>query len=328
MKSNLDETILKKLGIKIGHYTDETNLTGTTVFVAEKGAQMGIDVRGSNTGTFNTPMYGPKGTAETMNAVVLTGGSTFGLESVLGAMQYLEEQGIGYQTRAALIPGMVGAVIYDLAVGNGKVRPGKKEGYEAASNASYSNTQQGNVGVGMGATVGKWFKGKKIKGGFGMEVSILPDDIIVGAFVVTNSLGDAVNPQTGKFYMDVGGYDLQSKNIREKLTKLSGLMDISPKNTTLAVVATNVAMDRRQLMKVAELAHDGMARSIFPVHTMMDGDVIFALSSLSGEHKSFPDAWSGTMTDLVGIAAQDALMKAIKNSILNAKSIKDFPAHK
>lgn len=324
----MNEDLLKKLGIKIGHYTDGVNLTGTTVLVAEKGAQIGIDIRGSNTGTFNTPMYGAKGTAETVNSVVLTGGSTFGLESVLGVMQYLEEKGIGHQTRAALIPGIVGAVIYDLAVGNSKIRPGKKEGYMAVSDASYSNMQQGNVGVGMGATVGKWFKGNKMKGGFGMEVSVLPDDIIVGAFVVSNSLGDAVNPQTGKFYMDGGGYDLHNKNITEGVTKLSGLIDISPKNTTLAVVATNVAMDRRQLMKVAELAHDGMARSIFPVHTMMDGDVIFALSSLSGEQMSFPDTWSGTITDLVGIAAQDALMKAIKNSIINARMIKDFPSYK
>jgi L-aminopeptidase/D-esterase-like protein len=324
----MSEEILKKLGVKIGHYTDEVNLKGTTVFVAEEGAQIGIDVRGSNTGTFNTPMYGAKGTAEIMNAVVLTGGSTFGLESVMGAMQYLEEHGIGYKTRAALIPGMVGAVIYDLAVGNGRVRPGKKEGYKAASNASYRNLQQGNVGVGTGATVGKWFKGKNMKGGFGIAFSELPEDIVVVAFVVTNSLGDIVNPNTGKFYMDEGGYDLNDKKIKDKVTKLSGLIDLSPKNTTLSVIATNVAMDRRQLMKVAELAHDGMARAIFPVHTMMDGDVVFALSSLSGEHKSVPGTLGETLIDLVGIAAQDALMKAIKNSILHAKDIDNFPSYK
>lgn len=324
----MDEKILRKLGIMIGHYTDGKNLTGTTTFVAEKGASIGIDVRGSNTGTFNTPMYGIKGTAETANCVVLTGGSTFGLESVLGAMQYLEEHKIGYQTRAALIPGMTGAVIYDLAVGNGKVRPGKKEGYLAVSGASYSNLQQGNVGVGTGATTGKWFKGKKIKGGFGIGLTTLPNDIIVGAFVVTNSLGDIVNPLTHKFYCDEGGYDLAKKMISEDVTTLTGLLNLAPQNTTLAVVATNIAMDRRQLMKVAELAHDGMARAIFPVHTMQDGDVIFALSSLSGERKVFPDAWSGTMIDVIGIAAQDALMKAIKNSILNAESIPDFSVYK
>lgn len=324
----MNEDILTKLGIKIGHYTDGKNLTGITVFVAEKGAQIGIDIRGSNTGTFNTPMYGPKGTAETINAVVLTGGSTFGLESIFGAMQFLEEKGIGHKTRAALIPGMVGAVVYDLAVGNGKVRPGKQEGYKATSNASYNNIDQGNIGVGTGATVGKWFKGKPMKGGFGMDVSILPDGIIVGAFVVTNSLGDVVNPSTGRFYSDEGGYSLSKKDISKSVLGLNGLMDLTPKNTTLAVIATNIAMDRRQLMKVAELAHDGMARAILPVHTMMDGDVVFALSSLTGEYKSFPESWSGTITDLVGLAAQDALVKGIKNSILNAKNIEGFASYK
>lgn len=324
----MDKKILQKLGIKIGHYTDKKNLKGTSVFIAEKGASIGIDIRGSNTGTFNTPMYGIKGTAETVNCVVLTGGSTFGLESVLGAMQYLEEHKIGYMTRAALIPGMTGAVVYDLAVGNGKVHPGKQEGYKAASNASFNNLQQGNIGVGTGTTVGKWFKGKKMKGGFGIGLTKLPNDILVGAFVVTNSLGDIVNPLTGKFYADEGGYDLGKKNIKENIINLSGLINLSPKNTTLAVIAVNVAMDRRQLMKVAELAHDGMARAIFPVHTMMDGDVIFALSSLSGERKEFPKAWSGTLIDLIGIAAQDALMKAIKNSILQAKGIVGFPSYR
>ena len=321
----MDGKILQRLGIKIGHYTDKKNLTGTTVFIAEKGAHVGIDVRGSNTGTFNTPMYGIKGTAETVNGVVLTGGSTFGLESVLGAMQYLEEHRIGYMTRAALIPGMTGAVIYDLAVGN-NIRPGKKEGYLVAENASYNNLGQGNIGVGTGATTGKWFAGRKIKGGFGMGLTTLPEDIMVGAFVVTNSLGDIVNPETNKFYCDEGGWSLDNKKMTADVEKLSGLMKMS--FTTLAVIATNVVMDRRQLIKVAELAHDGMARAVFPVHTMMDGDTIFALSSLSGDRKEFPKAWSGTMIDVVGIAAQDALMKAIKNSVLHAESIEDFPAYK
>lgn len=324
----VDEKILKTVGIKIGHWTDKKNLTGTTALISEKGASIGIDIRGSNTGTFNTAMYGPLGTADTVNSVVLTGGSTFGLESALGVMQNLEESGIGFQSRAALIPGMTGAVIYDLAVGSGKVRPGKKEGYEAAKNASYSNLAQGNVGGGTGATVGKWFKGKGMKGGFGMAVTKLPQDIIVCAFVITNALGDVVNPQTDKFYFDEGGYDLSDKNITESVTKLSGLFDMSPTNTTIAAVATNVELDRRQLMKVAELANDGMARAIFPVHTMQDGDVVFALSSLSGERKRFSNAWSGTLTDVVGLGAQDALAKAIKNAVINAEGIDNFPSYK
>lgn len=324
----MDNIILKRLGIKIGHYTDQTNLKGTTVVIAEAGAQIGIDIRGSNTGTFNTPMYDAKGTADVVHAVILTGGSTFGLESISGVMQYLEERGIGNQTRAAIIPGVVGSVVYDLAVGDSKVRPGRKEGYKAAETASYENVDQGSIGAGTGTTVGKWFKGKKMKGGFGMGYTELPGGIIVGAFVVTNAIGDIINPVSNAFYMDQGGYALAQTNISEDVTKLSGLVATEPSNTTLAVIATNVSMDRRQLMKVSELAHDGMARAIFPVHTMMDGDVVFALSSKSGEQKTINDAWRGTITDVVGLAAQDALMKAIKNSIMHAESIDGFPSYR
>lgn len=323
----MDEKILQRIGVKIGHYTDSKNLTGLTAFISEKGANVGIDIRGSNAGTFNTPIFGPRAVAEQVNAVVLTGGSNFGHESVFGVMQYLEEQSIGFKNNDAVLPQITSACIYDLSVGNSKIRPGKKEGYEAAKNNSYSNLEQGNIGVGIGATVGSWFVGKRMKGGFGIGLTQLPHDILVGAFVVTNAYGDVINPQTGKFYCDEGAYDLDKKKITTDVLKLSGLKS-SQKNTTLGVIATNVEMDKRQLTKVAELAHDGLARSIFPVHTMLDGDTIFALSSLDGERKTFPGTWSGTMIDIIGIAAQDALMKAIKSSILHAKTIGGIPSYK
>lgn len=320
--------ILERLGIKIGHYTDKKHLTGTSVFIAEKGAIVGIDIRGSNTGTFNTPAFSPKAISQWIHAVVLTGGSTYGLESAIGVMEALEEKKIGNKTRAAIIPATTGAVIYDIAVGNSTVRPGKKEGRLAAENASYKNLKQGNIGVGTGATVGKWLKGKKMKGGFGMDFTELPGGIIVAAFVVTNSVGDMVNPQTGEFYFDSGGFDLKDKKIDKMPSGLWGLMDTTPSNTTLAVIATNVALGKNQLSKVAELAHDGMARAVFPVHTMMDGDVIFALSSLSGEKKKLKDTMPFTAIDIIGLAAADALGKAIKNSILHAKGISSFPSFK
>src|SRR5476649_412592 len=148
----MNEEILKKLGIKIGHYTDKESLTGTTAFIAEKGANIGIDIRGSNSATLNIPSYDPKAAGQIAHGVVLTGGSTYGLESAFGVMEYLEEQGIGNQTRAGIIPGITGAIIFDIAVGNGKVRPTKQNGYTAAQNASYKHLKQGNVGVGTGAT--------------------------------------------------------------------------------------------------------------------------------------------------------------------------------
>lgn len=326
----MNAQVLKSLGIKIGHYTDEVALKGTTVFLTEQGANIGIDVRGSNTTSFNIPAYAPKASAKILHAIVLTGGSSYGAESVFGAMQYLEEQKIGQITRAAIVPGVTGAVIYDLGVGNASVRPGKQAGYIAASTASFDTLAQGNIGVGTGATCGKWLKGKRMKGGFGMATANLPADLIVSAFVVTNAIGDIVNPSTGNFYVDEGGYDLGEHFSREDMEKLTGLMDVSSlstTHTTLAVIATNAALTNEQLMKVAELAHDGMARAIFPVHTMMDGDIVFAISSLTDERKQFPAMLDISLTDMIGVAAATVLGKAIKNSILSAKGIEGFPAY-
>jgi len=319
----MEESILKSLGIKIGHYTDHTNLTGTTVFIAEKGANIGIDIRGSNTGTLNIPAFDPKAAGKLIQGVVLTGGSTFGLESAFGVMQYLEENQIGNITRGGIVPGIIGAVIYDIAVGN-KVYPNKSNGYIASQNASFNNLDQGNIGVGTGATVGKWFKGKKMKGGFGMSYIKLPNDIIVAAFVVTNSIGDIINPATGQSYFKNGGFQNPFDN---KTDNLTSLMDLSGTNTTLAVIATNVNLNKTALMKIAELAHDGMARSIYPVHTNMDGDVIFALSSLSGSklELKIPEI---TLIDVVGLAGSNVLAEAIINSVSQAESIAGFPSYK
>ncbi len=323
----MDKQTLKKLGVKIGHFTDSKNLTGTTVFIAEKGAEIGIEIRGSWPGFISAPYFGPKSSATATNSIVLSGGSTHGmLESVSGVFQYLEEKRVGIASKSGSIPYITASVIYDLAVLMGKKKPTKKDGYNAAKNASYSNLSQGNVGVGTGATTGKWFKGKFVKGGFGMAVTKLSDDILVGAFVVTNSVGDVINPNNNKFYSDSGDFNLDKKNINNKKNNLLGLIDMTPMNTTLAVIATNAAINNFQLMKIAELAHDGMARAIMPVHTMMDGDIIFAVSSYNGERKDISYMNPLTQVDVIGIGAADALMKAIKNSILNAKSVDNFPS--
>lgn len=323
----MDKKTLKKLGIKIGHFTDSENLTGTTVFITEKGAEIGIEIRGSWPGFISAPYFGPKSSSTATNSIILSGGSTHGmLESVSGAFQYMEEKGIGMATKAGSIPYITASTIYDLAVLTGKKKATKEDGYNAAKNASYSNIDQGNIGVGTGATTGKWFKGKFVKGGFGMAVTKLLDNILVGAFVVTNSVGDVVNPNNNEFYSDSGDFDLNKKNINKRKNNLLGLVDMTPMNTTLAVIATNAAVNNFQLMKVAELAHDGMARAIMPVHTMMDGDIVFAISSHSGERKDISYINPLTQVDMIGMGAADALMKAIKNSILKAKSIDNFPS--
>lgn len=308
----IPQRLLQRIGLKIGHYTDIANLTGVTVFIAEQGAEIGIDIRGSSTGTFNTPAYDPKSSGKIAHAVVLTGGSIFGLESVFGVLEYLEQQGIGNNKIGKRIPGVTGAVIYDLGTGR-DCRPTKQAGYEAALHSSYENILQGNIGVGTGATTGKWFAGRKMKGGFGIATKTMAKDIVVAAFVVTNALGNIIDPRKSpqeSLYcdLDMAGFE-----------KFSGLMDLASQNTTLAVIATNVRMNKIQLMKVAELAHDGMARSIYPVHTNLDGDVIFALSSLGGERIEPPVA-DTVLVDLVGLAAADALYDAINNSVKAANS--------
>lgn len=319
---------LEKIGIEIGHYTDIENLTGTTVFLAKKGADIGIDIRGSSTGSINTPAYSEiKSARKLVHGIVLTGGSSYGMETVFGVMQYLEEQGIGTKTREGIVPGITGAVIYDLGVGNPN-SPRKGEGYSAAKNASLEELREGNIGVGTGATTGKWIAGEYLKGGFGMAEVTLPQDMLVCAFVVTNSVGDIVNPQTGKFYADHGGYDLLQKILPENITNFIKHNPSTSYNTTLAVVATNVVLEREQLLKIAEQAHDGMARSIFPTHTMIDGDIIFAISSHSGERRKNPSLPVTILTDVIGLGAADALMKAIKNSVIHAESIEGFPAYK
>ncbi|HEX7017866.1 MAG TPA: P1 family peptidase [Patescibacteria group bacterium] len=317
-QSELPADLLQRLGIKIGHYTDRDSLTGLTAFISKSGADIGIDIRGSNTGTFNTPAFEPKAAGKIAHAVVLTGGSTFGLSSAVGVMKSLTKQGIGNKTRAGLIPGTTGAVIYDIAIGK-NVSPSEDEGKQAVANASQELPEQGNVGVGTGATVGKWYKGKFMKGGFGIGVSYLPHDIIVAAFTVTNALGDVVNPITKQFYSEAGGYHQVHETLGDKITHLTGSMDLTG-NTTLTVIATNVAMSKNQLMKVAEFTHDGYARAIHPIHTNMDGDVVFAISSKDGEQLKF-DTPEITLTDMIGMAAQDAVVKAIKNSILSATTV-------
>jgi L-aminopeptidase/D-esterase-like protein len=242
-------------------------------------------------------------------------------------MKYLEENEIGYPTRAGIVPGIAGAVIYDIAVGNGKVRPTKEDGYRAAESADFGSMAQGNIGVGTGATVGKWIGGIPMKGGFGIGITEIAENIIVAAFAVTNAVGDVVNPKTGLFYSESGQQRLVNEAFSADLQGLHGLMAQAPTNTTLAVVATNMQLEKTQLMKIAELAHDGMARAIHPIHTNRDGDIIFAISSLTGEQKVLPQVSPLTCVDIIGLAAADALIKAINNSIVQAKSIDGFPAH-
>lgn len=303
-------TELEKLGIKIGHYTNKDGITGATVIIPDNGADIGIDVRGSDTGTINIPAYEIKGADKTVEAIVLTGGSTAGLECSIGVMDYLKS------------PSVVGAVIYDGKIGK-DVRPHLQDGFEMAKNASYNNLEQGNIGVGTGATTGKWIYKNRIKGGFGISIKEISDNAYIGAFVVTNAIGDVINPITKEFYSESGKYcfnNYYNKNFGNKKIERGS-------NTTLGVIVTNIEMTREELIKVSELAQDGMARAIYPVHTNWDGDVIFSISPHS-KNRIKLDLNSFDLVNYIGIAASDILIEAINNGVKNADSIGDFVAYK
>lgn len=295
--------LLKKLGIKVGHYSDFENLTGATVFIPDSGADIGIDIRGSDTGTINTPAYDVKGADKLVKAIVLCGGSTRGLECAIGVMDKLDT------------PSVCGACIYDRKVGK-DVRPKIKDGYKMAENASYDNLVQGNVGVGVGATTGKWKKKYRMKGGFGFSIKEVKENAYIGAFVVTNAAGNVIKPNENVFYYEKGGYDINDF-YNTKLARQT--------NTTLAVIVTNIEMSKDELIKVSEMAHDGMTRSIYPVHTNYDGDIVFSISPHSKNRVKLKMN-DFKLVNFVGIYAQNLLSEAIKNSVLNAESIEGFPS--
>lgn len=213
-------------------------------------------------------------------------------------------------------PSVVGAVIYDRMVGKDE-RPHLNDGYNMAKNASYNNLLQGNIGVGIGATTGKWNSENKLKGGFGISIKEIKENTFIGAFVVTNAIGDVVNPRTNMFYSECGCYELNNYyNIKNGRGT----------NTTLAVIVTNIEMNREELIKVSELAQDGMARAIYPVHTNWDGDVIFSISPHC-ENRIKLDMESFDLVNYVGIIASNVLIEAINNSIKNAESIEGFQSY-
>ena len=298
------EKVLRTLGIKIGHYTDRENITGSTCFMFDHGAALGIDIRGSNTGTVNIPAYSAKSVNEKVRAVVLTGGSTMGLATCFGIMRQLKDSAV------------VGAVIYDLSVGK-MVFPGEAEGLQMAQNAAYDCLEQGCVGVGTGATSGKWQLGRKLKGGFGYAYKEIVEGIYIAAFVVTNPGGDVIHPEKNQFYAEVGGH---CQGLASGFLRLP-----QGGNTTLGLIATNAVFDREALSKIAELGHDAFARGIYPVHTMGDGDVIFAVSTAGEETQVLHEERNAAIM-FAGIHAEHVMGEAIKNSMRYATGIEGFPA--
>jgi L-aminopeptidase/D-esterase-like protein len=292
-------------GIEVGHAQDEEALTGCTVILCRKGAVAGVDVRGGAPGTRETDLLDPVNLVEKVHAVVLAGGSAFGLDAASGVMRYLEEQKVGFDTGAARVPIVPAAILYDLSLGRADVRPDFDMGYRAAVSASLRAPAEGNVGAGTGACVGK-MRGIKygMKSGIGTW-SIDLNGLIIGALVAVNAIGDVIDPGTGKLLAGLrpgGTLAWMKKNQAAPPVK---------SNTVIGVIATNARMTKAQATKVAQMAQDGLARVIRPAHTLFDGDTIFALAT--GEKKAD--------VSLVGAFAAEVMAEAILRAVRMAAPV-------
>ena len=303
-------------GIKVGHSEIQEALTGVTVILAPEETVAGVDVRGAAPGTRETDLLKPENTVQGVNAIFLSGGSAYGLAVGDGIMQALEEKGIGLDVLVARVPIVSGAVIFDLTTGNPKIRPGAKEGYQAVLNAK-AETDQGLVGAGLGASVGK-YNGLEfaMKCGLG-TASMQVGDLVVGALVVTNAFGDIYDARNNEKI--AGAYNREAKQFidtRSVLYKERAQSFIGG-NTTIACLATNGKFSKAQCQKIAGMAHNGYGRSIFPAHTTNDGDTIFCLATGQVDAD----------VTLVGSMATDVMSQAIYNS-LEVESCGGLPGRK
>ena len=308
-------------GIKVGHFTLSERPTGCTVILTEAGAVAGADVRGGAPGTREIDLLSPFASVEKVHAIVLSGGSAFGLDSASGAVRYLEERGIGFDARVAKVPIVPAAILFDLGVGGRPdVRPGADCGYQAAKAATEGPVSEGSVGAGAGATVGK-LAGleRSMKGGIGTASIELPSGLVVAALIAVNAVGDVIDPATGAVVAGVRSEDGRGFADARKLLRLSGSPGGRPgENTTIGVVATNARLTKAQATKMAQMAHDGLARAIYPAHTPADGDTLFALAlgSFEGEAN----------LAVLGALAADATAEAILSAVKRASSAGGYKA--
>jgi len=309
-------------GLKVGHHTHDTVHRGVTAILCEGGAIAGVSIRGSNPGTFNTDALDPTTSGGTVHAIGLTGGSLFGLGALAGITEWLFHQGIGHRYRGALIPVVAGAVIYDLAFTDPTVYPTAEWGRRAAANASTDPFGRGNVGAGTGGTAGKGPDCVRTKGGLGTASLLLPDGIVVSAMVVINALGGLVHPLTGELYATHGGFDVPLL-YRQPDAESDTVRSLT--NTTLGVIATNARLTKPQAAKVADLAHDGLARTIRPIHAMLDGDAIFAISTVA-DAIAPANTTGANLTDMVGHAGADAMVLAVLDAARETEGIDDWPS--
>lgn len=316
----MNNTLTSIPGIQVGHWTNLDAATGCTVILCPEGAVAGVDVRGGAPGTRETDLLNPTCMVDKVHAIYLGGGSAYGLAGADGVMRWLEEHGHGFDVMVAKVPIVPGAILFDLALGNANVRPDAASGYAACEAATSDPVREGSIGAGTGATVGKILGfPNAMKGGVGTACRRIGDKLIA-ALVAVNAAGDIIDPQTGAIV--AGARIPNGAGFADASAVLSQTLQQSSQswgqrtNTTLAVVATNIALNTMGATKVAQMAHDGLARAIRPVHTMMDGDIVFALSI--GEERG--DA------GLVGAVAAEVLAEAVVRAARAAESLFGVPA--
>jgi L-aminopeptidase/D-esterase-like protein len=311
-------------GIKVGSHTLSERPTGCTVVLVDgEGVPGGVSQRGGAPGTSETDLLHPLNMVDKVNAIVLAGGSAYGLDARIGVVRYLEERKIGWRVSTGVVPIVSSAILIDLAVGKRPdVRPTADCGYKAASSASTGPVAEGNVGAGAGATVGKMGDRRLMKGGLGSAAITLPNGLVVAAIVATNGAGDVIDPETGRVIAGERTADGKSLVDIRKLLRAGALGQAAgpraAENTTLAVVATNARLTKTEINRVALMADDGFARAINPSHTTGDGDTVFALAT---------GRWEGQASvSVIGALAAEAVAEAIVRAVSKAESVEGIPS--
>lgn len=314
--SNTNNTVTAVPGIRVGHVTHVEAATGCTVVLCPEGTVGGVDVRGGAPGTRETDLLRPMHRVEHINAVVLSGGSAYGLATADGVMRYLLEQQIGYRTRTGhLVPIVSAAIVFDLALGASDVFPDAAMGYAASAAANSDPVAQGNVGAGMGCRVGAMLgNAYASKGGLGSDAVYLPDGVVVAALVAVNAVGDVVDEQ-GRILAGVrqppdGASFPGMLNLWRNPPDMQQPALGTAENTVIGVVATNARLSKEETNKVASMAHDGLARAVVPSHTMYDGDTLFALAT-----GAVP-----VDVNLIGAYAAEVTASAIRNAVRHAET--------
>ncbi len=309
-------SITRVAGIEVGHFSDARRPTGCTVIIARDGAVGGVDVRGAAPGTRETDLLEPGNLVDNVHAIVLAGGSAWGLEAATGAVRWLEEQGVGYDVGVGRLPLVPAAVLFDLMLGDASIRPDALAGYQACAAASNQRPAEGNVGAGTGASVGKLFgMARAMKGGVG-TASITIDGVTVGALIACNAVGDVLDPSSGRILAGARTSARSHTLLDSRRALLRGKMGtplLAGTNTTIGVIATDAVISKSHAQRLALMGHDGLARAINPVHTQLDGDTLFAL----GTGKS---AKTLNML-LLGTMAAEVTARATARAVLAAKGL-------